>query len=352
MQYQELGNTGLFVSRLCLGAMTFGGGENFFGQLMGGLGQKEVDGIIGRSIDSGINFIDTANVYAAGESEILVGKAIAQKRKDLIVATKVFGRMGPGVNQVGASRGHIMDQIDQSLRRLGTDYIDLYQIHGFDSVTPMEETMRALNDVVRSGKVRYIGVSNWSAWQIMKSIGISERQNLEKFCTLQAYYSLAGRDLDHEIVAFLKDQKVGLLTWSPLAGGFLSGKFTRGGKNESEARRMKFDFPPLDVEKSFDIIEVLQKIARRHERASVAQIALSWQLHQSYVTSVIIGAKNETQLNDNIGAAILKLTSEDLAEIEAVSRPKTVYPNWMFEFQSDRKPGTSRDLSNAMKPTV
>jgi aryl-alcohol dehydrogenase-like predicted oxidoreductase len=348
MQYAQFGNTGLFVSRLCLGTMTFGGGNSLFA-VLGGLGQKDADALVGRALDAGINFVDTANIYAAGESEELTGKALGAKRKDVILATKVFGRMGPGPNDTGISRHQIVARAEESLKRLGTDYIDLYQIHGFDSVTPMEESLRAFDDLVRQGKVRYIGVSNWSAWQIMKALGISERQNLEKFASLQAYYSLAGRDLEHEIVPLLEDQKLGLMTWSPLAGGALSGKFSRQNR-ANEGRRTQFDFPPVDVEKVYDIVDVLQGIAKKHG-VSVAQIALGWQLHQPYVTSVIIGAKNETQLADNLGAVDVKLTAEDIAAIDAVSKPNPLYPGWMRGMQSDRRPGTTRDWSAVAKPT-
>ena len=352
MQFQELGNTGVLVSRLCLGTMTFGSVGGVF-DVIGALGQTDADLLVNRALESGVNFFDTANVYSLGESEKLLGKALGSKRNDVVLATKVFGRMGHGANQVGLSRLSIFHEIENSLRRLGTDYIDLYQVHAFDTLTPIEETLRAFNDLVRQGKVRYIGCSNWSAWQIMKALGISAQEHLEKFVSLQAYYSLAGRDLEHEIVPLLKDQHLGLLTWSPLAGGFLSGKFTRGGAKEGDARRMKFDFPPIDVEKAYDIVDVLKKVASRHERATVAQVALSWQLQQSYVTSVIIGAKKESQLIDNLDAVNLKLNTEDLAEIDAVSKPAVIYPNWMFGFQqADRLPGTTRDFSAAMKPTV
>ncbi len=341
MQYSQLGNTGLFVSRLCLGTMTFGGKGSLFG-VIGGLDQKESDTLVGQSFDAGINFVDTANVYAGGESEIILGKALGPRRKDVILATKVFGRMGGGPNQVGVSRHQIMAQAEESLKRLGTDYIDLYQIHGFDVVTPMEETLRAFDDLIRQGKVRYIGVSNWSAWQIMKAIGISERLGLEKFASLQAYYSLAGRDLEHEIVPLLEDQKLGLLTWSPLAGGVLSGKYSRSVR-ANEGRRTQFDFPPVDVEKAYDIIDVLQGVAKKHA-ATVAQVALGWQLHKPYVTSVIIGAKNESQLKDNLGAVDVKLSADDLAAIDAASKPALIYPGWMQQnMQTDRRPGQTRD---------
>ncbi|MGB3810041.1 MAG: aldo/keto reductase [Parvibaculum sp.] len=348
MQYQQLGNTGAFVSRLCLGTMTFGGKGTLFG-VMGGLDQKEAETLVGQSLDAGINFVDTANMYAAGESETILGKALGAKRKDVVLATKVFGRMGPGPNQVGISRLHVMQQVEASLKRLGTDYIDLYQIHGFDNVTPMEESLRAFDDLVRQGKVRYFGCSNWAAWQIMKGLGVSAQQGLDKFVTLQAYYSMVGRDLEHEIVPLLEDQKLGLMTWSPLAGGVLSGKFSRDSR-ANEGRRTQFNFPPVNVEKAYDIIEVLQKIAKKHG-VTVAQVALGWQLHKPYVTTVIIGAKNETQLKDNLGAVNVKLTQEDLDAIDAISKPAPLYPNWMSGMQSDRKPGTVRDWSVVAKST-
>lgn len=348
MQYQQLGNTGTFVSRLCLGTMTFGGKGTLFG-VMGGLDQKEAETLVGQSLDAGINFVDTANMYAAGESETILGKALGAKRKDVVLATKVFGRMGPGPNQVGISRLHVMQQVEASLKRLGTDYIDLYQIHGFDNVTPMEESLRAFDDLVRQGKVRYFGCSNWAAWQIMKGLSVSAQQGLDKFVTLQAYYSMVGRDLEHEIVPLLEDQKLGLMTWSPLAGGVLSGKFSRDSR-ANEGRRTQFNFPPVNVEKAYDIIEVLQKIAKKHG-VTVAQVALGWQLHKPYVTTVIIGAKNETQLKDNLGAVNVKLTQEDLDAIDAISKPAPLYPNWMGGMQSDRKPGTVRDWSVVAKST-
>src|SRR5580698_5415751 len=253
MEYKQLGNTGVFVSRICLGAMTFGGVGGIF-EVIGGLRQHDVDALVGNSLDAGVNFIDTANVYAAGESETLTGKALGNRRKDVVLATKVFGRMGTGANQVGLSRLHIMQEVERSLLRLGTDYIDLYQIHQFDPLTPLEETLSALSDLVRQGKVRYIGCSNLTAWQIMKSLGVSTLGHLEKFITLQAYYSLAGRELEREIGPMLLDQKMGLLVWSPLAGGFLSGKFTRGGAADAnaESRRSRFTFPPVNLGKGYD----------------------------------------------------------------------------------------------------
>jgi aryl-alcohol dehydrogenase-like predicted oxidoreductase len=344
VQYHQLGNTGVFVSRLCMGAMTFGGADGIF-KVIGGLPQHDVDALVGNSIDAGINFFDTANVYSAGESETMLGKALGSKRKDIVVASKVFGRMGKGANDVGLSRLHILHEAEASLQRMKTDYIDLYQIHGFDAVTPLEETLSALTDLVRQGKVRYIGCSNLAAWQIMKALGISAVRHLEKFVTLQAYYSLAGRELEREIVPMLLDQKLGLLVWSPLAGGFLSGKFTRGGTHDKEARRSSFSFPPVNVEKTYDIVDVMRTVAERYG-ATVAQVALAWLLYQPSVSSVIIGAKNTTQLKDNLGAVDLKLDAEDLKQLDEVSKLTPEYPGWMFGVQgSDRRPGEVRDWS-------
>jgi aryl-alcohol dehydrogenase-like predicted oxidoreductase len=324
--------------------MTFGGAGTIF-QAIGGVTQEGADALVGQTLDAGVNFFDTANVYAMGQSETMLGKALGAKRKDVVVASKAFGRMGAGANEVGLSRLHILRAAEESLTRMGTDYIDLYQIHAFDPLTPMEETLGALTDLVRQGKVRYIGCSNLAAWQIVKALGISAREHLEKFVTLQAYYSLAGRELEREIVPMLIDQKLGLLVWSPLAGGFLSGKFTRAGVSDEDARRSKFGFPPVNLEKTYDIIEAMQAIAQRTQ-ATVAQIALAWLLYQPSVTSVIIGAKKEGQLKDNLAAVEVKLSAEDLGELDKVSQLAPEYPGWMFGVQgSDRRPGQVRDWS-------
>jgi aryl-alcohol dehydrogenase-like predicted oxidoreductase len=345
MQYQQLGNTGVFVSRLCLGAMTFGGGATAIWQTIGALGQQDTDTLVGQSLDAGINFIDTANVYGGGESEIQVGRALGARRKDVVLASKVFGRMGPGANQVGLSRLSILQEAEASLQRLNTDHIDLHQIHGFDPLTPLEETLGALTHLVRQGKVRYIGCSNLAAWQIMKALGISTVQHLEKFITLQAYYSIAGREIEREITPMLEDQKIGLLTWSPLAGGLLSGKFTRANSGDGDSRRSKFNFPPVNLERAYDIVDVMQAVAARRG-ATVAQVALAWQLHKPFVTSVIIGAKNTSQLKDNLGAVDLKLDAEDLTQLDEVSKLTPEYPGWMLGIQgSDRRPGQVRDWS-------
>jgi aryl-alcohol dehydrogenase-like predicted oxidoreductase len=331
--------------------MTFGGKGGIF-EVIGGLPQHDVETLVGNSLDAGINFIDTANVYSYGESETMLGKALGSKRKDVVVATKVFGRMGKGANQVGLSRLHIMQSVESSLERLNTDYIDLYQIHGFDSVTPLEETLSALSDLVRQGKVRYIGCSNLAAWQIMKAQGISAREHLEKFVTLQAYYSLVGRELERELVPMMLDQKIGLLVWSPLAGGFLSGKFKRDGATDNEARRSKFTFPPVNLERGYDIVDALAAVGARRN-ATVAQVALAWLLHQPSVSSVIIGARKASQLKDNLGSVDVKLDAEDLKQLDEVSKLAPEYPNWMFGTQgSDRRPGQVRDWSRFVAATA
>lgn len=337
MKYNLLGNTGLKVSELCLGTMTFGGSGMW--TAIGTMPQNEVNELIKTSIDKGINFIDTANIYSYGISEQMTGQAIRDlglKRDDLVIATKVRGQMSEGPNDSGLSRKHILQQADQSLKRLNMDYIDLYQIHGFDPLTPMEETLDALDSLVKSGKVRYIGCSNLAAWHIMKALGISAQQHLPKFVSLQAYYTIAGRDLERELVPMMLDQKIGLMVWSPLAGGFLSGKYSRKATTE-EGRRLNFDFPPINKDKAFDIIDVMQEIAA-DKGVTVAQIALAWLLHQSVVTTVIIGAKKQEQLLDNLKATEVKLSQEELARLDAVSKLAPEYPGWMIDRQSgDRK---------------
>ena len=339
MKYNLLGNTGLKVSELCLGTMTFGGKGGIWSAI-GDLGQKAVDELMKTAIDAGINFIDTANVYSEGVSEELTGQSIKNlglKRDDLIVATKVRGKMGSGPNEIGLSRKHILSQVELSLKRLGTDYIDLYQIHGYDALTPIEETIDVLDDLVKSGKVRYIGCSNLSAWQLMKGLSYSHYNQRAKFVSLQAYYTIAGRDLERELGPLLLDQKTGLMVWSPLAGGFLSGKFTRSGDKQEGARRVAFDFPPVNKEKAYDIIDVLQPMAKE-KNASVAQLALAWLLHQKVVTTVIIGAKNPDQLNDNLKAVEIIFTNEELQKLDEVSKLTAEYPGWMLDRQgADRK---------------
>ena len=336
MNYRMLGRTGLYVSELCFGAMTFGG-EGFW-KVVGTQGQSEADALVGRCLEAGINFFDTADVYSNGASEQLLGQALGARRKDVVLATKVRGRMGPGINAVGLSRGHIMDSVHASLKRLGTDYIDLYQIHGYDMVTPLDETLRALDDLVRQGKVRYLGASNLAAWHLMKALGISEHRGLSRFESLQAYYSIAGRDVERELVPLMKDQQVGLMVWSPLAGGFLSGKFRRGQQGPEGARRAAFDFPPVDRERAYNVIDVMDGIARECN-TSVARVALAWLLHQPHVTTLIIGAKTQEQLADNLAAPSLKLSAEQLAALNTASTLPPEYPGWMVaRMNEDRVP--------------
>lgn len=332
MKYNLLGNTGLYVSELCLGTMTFGGRGMW--TAIGTLPQDQVNSLVKQSVDGGINFIDTANVYSEGLSEQMTGQAIRDlglKRDDLVIATKVRGKMGEGPNEVGLSKKHILQQADESLARLNMDYIDLYQIHGFDRLTPLEETLEALDLLVKSGKVRYIGCSNLAAWQLMKALGISAQQHLSKFVSLQAYYTIAGRDLEREMVPLLLDQKVGLMVWSPLAGGLLSGKYSRDAETK-EGRRVNFDFPPVNKEKAFDIVDVMRKIADS-KGVTVAQIALSWLLHQPAVSSVIIGANKPEQLSDNLSSVDIKLDDNELTQLDEVSKLDPEYPGWMIERQ-------------------
>lgn len=339
MNYRELADTGVFVSELCLGTMTFGGRGQIW-EVIGGIDQQSVDALVSRALDAGINFVDTANVYSAGESETMLGKALGSRRHEVVLATKVRGRMGPGPNQVGLSRLHILHAVEASLKRLDTDYIDLYQIHRFDLLTNIEDTLRALDDLVHSGKVRYIGCSNLAAWQLMKALAVSREQGLERFKCTQSYYSLAGRDLEREMIPLLKDQGLGLLVWSPLAGGFLSGKFTRDSGDEA-ARRAKFDFPPVDEEKGFDILDVAKEVADR-QGVSVVQVAIAWILANRAVTSVIIGARKPAQLEDNLKAIDVRLSAEDMKALDEVSKLTTEYPAWMDNLGTDRRPGERR----------
>jgi len=336
MKYNQLGRTGLFVSEICLGAMTFGGNPDAgMWQAIGSLGQTEVDDIIGRALAAGVNFIDTADVYSFGKSEELVGQSLKNlgvARADVVIATKVFGTMGPQPNNRGASRGHIMDSVHGSLKRLQTDHIDLYQIHGTDAVTPIEETLRALDDLTRQGLVRYVGVSNWTAWRIAKALGISEAKGYARFETLQAYYSIAGRDLERELVPMLTEEKLGLMVWSPLAGGLLSGKYGPGSNGPEGARRTNFDFPPVDRDRAWACVAAMREIGDAHG-VSVARVALAWLLAKPAVMSIIIGAKTVAQLDDNLAVTSLALTADDIAKLDAVSALPAEYPGWMLQFQ-------------------
>jgi len=332
MKYNFFGNTGLVVSELCFGTMTFGGDGIW--KAIGALQQDECTALTKGAIDAGINFFDTANVYSYGQSEMLLGNAIKNlgiKRNELVIATKVKGRMGEGHNNVGLSRYHIMQSIDESLERLQMDHVDILYVHGVDPMTPIEQTMRALNDVVVAGKVRYIAVCNWPAWMVMKAQGIAALNGWNKFEGLQYFYSIAGRDSEREIFPMAADQKLAIMPWSPLAGGFMSGKYTRE-QEKSGGRRDNFDFPPINKNRAYDIIDILTEVGKAHN-VSVAQVALAWVRQQPLVTSTIIGAKSIQQLNDNVSSTEVKLTEEDLKKLDEVSALPSEYPGWMVARQ-------------------
>jgi aryl-alcohol dehydrogenase-like predicted oxidoreductase len=303
---------------------------------MGGLGQDSVNALIKQSFDAGINFIDTANVYSLGASETLTGQAIKTlglPRDELVVATKAYGVMQEkAANGRGQSRYHLMNELDASLKRLQLDHIDLYQLHGFDPLTPLEDVLSTLNDMVRSGKVRYIGLCNMAAWQIMKGLAISERHGWSRFESVQAYYTVAGRDLEREILPLATDQNLGVMVWSPLAGGLLSGKFSADNKGPDGARRASFDFPVVDKPRAFRCVDAMRPIAERHQ-VSVARVALAWLLSRPQISSVIIGAKTPSQLEDNLGASGLVLGADELKTIDEASALPPEYPGWMLAMQ-------------------
>lgn len=331
MHYKTLGNTGLLVSGLCLGTMTFGSGEGVY-DAIGRVDQSQADDLIRLALEGGINFFDTADVYQEGQSEETLGQSfrnLGVPRKDVVIASKAYMRVGPGRNDMGASRGHILDAVEASLKRLQTDHIDLYQIHGNDPITPIEETLRALDTLVNQGKVRYIGVSNWQAWKTAKALGLSEAKDLARFETVQAYYSLAGRDIEREIIPLLESEKTGLLVWSPLAGGLLSGRFSRDNQRPENSRRSEFDFPIVDKERAWNILDVMAPVAEAHG-CSPARIALAWLLTRPAVTSVILGAKRVDQLRDNLAAIEVTLTPDEIHLLDEVSALPAEYPGWML----------------------
>ena len=332
MKFNRLGRTGLYVSEIAMGTWGFSG-RNYFGGAIGTLDQKTATGFIGRALEAKVNFIDTANVYSFGDSELMTGQALKDlgvKRSDVVLATKVFGRMGPGPNDMGASRGHIMDCVSLSLERLQTDHIDLYQIHHSDPVTPLEEILRALDDLVRQGMVRYVGVSNWEAWKIMKANGLAAQHGLERIETNQVYYSIAGRDLENELVPLMQDQGMGCLVWSPLAGGYMAGKYTPGDGIKAEpGRRANFDFPPVDKEKADKTVLVMREIAKKHG-VSVACVGLTWVRQKPFITSTIIGATTMEQLDDNLKSVEFTLSAEEMLRLDEVSAERTQYPYWMI----------------------
>ncbi|KRA81518.1 aldo/keto reductase [Altererythrobacter sp. Root672] len=338
MRYNRLGQSGLVVSELCLGAMTFGNKPSGF--FTHDLDQEGSTALVKQALEAGVNFIDTANLYTAGQSEEFVGgalRALGIARDQIVVATKGMGPMGEGPNDSGSSRYHLLHQIDASLSRLGLDHVDLYQIHGWDPNCGMEETLRALEDIVRSGRARYVGVSNWAAWQIAKALGICERRGWDKFVSLQALYTAANRELEREIVPMLRSEGLGLMVWSPLAGGLLSGKYARGENDaaEGEGRRAQLDFPRTDKALAFDLVEAMRPMAESRG-VSIAAIALAWLLHKDVVTSVIVGARRPDQLAENLAASGVELTADELASLDALGEPELEYPAWAIRSQETR----------------
>jgi aryl-alcohol dehydrogenase-like predicted oxidoreductase len=339
MRYHLLGQTGLYVSEICLGTMTYGGYTGIW-ESIGNLQQDAVNEQLKFAVEAGINFIDTANVYSMGKSETLLGeglRTLALPREQLIIATKSTGSMDESPNGRGQSRHHIFNQVDASLKRLQLDYIDLYQIHGFDPLTPFEESLSALNDLVRSGRVRYIGLCNLAAWQIMKALSVSEQRGFAKFVSVQAYYTIAGRDLEREVVPLLQDQKLGLMVWSPLAGGLLSGKY-QGAEDKGPvgARRTTFDFPLVEKARAFRCVDAMRPLAAQRQ-VSVAQIALAWLLSKPFVSSVIIGARSMDQLRDNVAATRVQLSADEIKLLDEVSQLPVEYPGWMLAFQGQAR---------------
>jgi len=326
MQYRRLGNSGLVVSRLALGVMTFGSGSDDLGAVWK-IGQQEANAIIGRALDAGVNFLDTADMYAGGQSEEMMAKALGTRRKDVVISTKVGFRTSNALTHAGASYGYILSAAESSLRRLNTDYIDLLSIHKFDPFTPMEESARALENLVQRGLVRYVGYSNFSAWQSAKFLGIQKQHNYSSLVAAQMYYSLLGRDLEHEVVPFCTDCGVGIVVWSPLAGGFLTGRYTRQDPTGGKGRLASFDFIPFDKEKAYNLVDEIRKIAERR-RGSVAQVALAWILSKQFVTSILLGASKPSQLEDNLGALNLNLSGEELDLLDKLTAPTPIYPNW------------------------
>lgn len=330
MKYKSLGNTGLYVSELTLGTMTFDEKGGSYSERIGATGQELATRMVDLALEAGINIFDTANIYASGVSEIMLGKALGARRKDAIIATKLYNTMTHGPNDLGSSRVAIMREVELSLSRLGTDYIDLYQVHNFDHTTPLEETLRALDDLVRQGKVRYVGLSNFSGWQIAKADGIAKILGTEKFCSTQSYYSLVGRELERDVLPAAIDLGLGSLIWSPLAGGFLSGKYTR--ESEESGRRTHFSFPPVDPEQGLNVIDKLAEIAES-KNASVAQVSLAWLLHKPGVTSVIVGARKEAQLIDNLAAVDINLSADEIKQLDKVSALKPEYPGYLVPLE-------------------
>ncbi len=337
MEYRLLGGSGLEVSVLSFGTMTLGGEGRF--AAMGNVQAEEARRHVDICIEAGVNLFDTADVYSAGKSEEVLGQALGSRRKDIVLATKGFFRIEPGTNKVGLTRRHILEACEASLRRLGTDYIDLYQAHNFDSLTPLDETLRAFEDLIRAGKIRYAGCSNYAGWQLMKALSISDRLGISRYISQQINYSLIARDAENELVPLGLDQRIGIMAWSPLQSGLLSGKFRRGQPKPSESRLNTLELPgTIDEERLFKIVDVLADIAAQRG-VSVSQVALNWVMRKPCVDTVIIGARNESQLRDNLAAATWALTDGEVERLDEVSALPLPYPHWHQQrFAGDRNP--------------
>lgn len=334
MKYTALGSTGLIVSRLAFGAMTFSAGNKDIGAIYK-VGAKLADELVGRSLDAGVNFFDSADAYANGESEALLGAALKSRRERVVIATKVGFRSGTPLTQSGLSRRHILWSIDQSLKRLGTDWVDVYIAHREDPFTPLDETLEALDAVVRAGKARYLGFSNWSAWKVSAALEIQKARGLAPFTHGQMYYSLLGRDIERDVIPMMRRYGLGLTVWSPLASGFLSGKYTRETLSAPDNRYSGFDILPFDKEQGFKLVEQMRNIAAAHE-CTVSQVAIAWLLKRAAVSSVLLGATKLHQLEDNLGAADLMLTDAEAARLDAATPLVPVYPNWFIDNLADQ----------------
>jgi aryl-alcohol dehydrogenase-like predicted oxidoreductase len=327
MQYTRLGNTGLVLSRLAFGAMTFGSAKGTMFEAISRVDQQVANQLVGKALDAGINHFNTADVYTGGQSEEFLAKALGPRRKDVVISTKVGFRSGAALLHQGLSRHHILSSAEGSLRRLNTDYIDVYLVHRLDPYTPVEETVDALDSLVGSGKVRYVGFSNWNAWIAAKGLGIQRQHGWAQFKASELYYSLVGRDLEHELAPFVQDAGIGVFVWSPLAGGFLTGKYTRENPKGDGGRLTGFDMLPYDKEKGYQVVDRLRAIGKEHN-ATPAQVALAWVLSKPFVSSVLLGANKLSQLEDNLGAADLQIRNEDLAALDQMTNPVPVYPNF------------------------
>jgi aryl-alcohol dehydrogenase-like predicted oxidoreductase len=333
MQYATLGNNGLMVSRLAFGAGSLGVGETLPG-LRKNLGQEQADRLVARAIDQGITLFDTADAYVGGQSETLLGQALGRKRQGIVLTSKCGLRVGPAPTQAGLSRRHIIEAVEASLQRLKTDWIDIYHLHSIDPFTPLEETMRACESLITSGKIRYLALSNWPAWMGATLLGLQKQHGCSPIVAMQLYYSLVGRDIETELVPFAQAAGLGMLVWSPLAGGFLTGKYTRADPDPAGARRSTFAQPPVELEGGYDVIDAMVEIADAHGCAP-GHVAIGWLLAKPFVTSVIFGISREEQLDDNLKAAHIRLTQEDIARLDALTTQPVRYPEWLLRMIPD-----------------